>query len=355
MASASSAAGGPAAPPPMPMPSEEDSLVEAGARKVLEEIATVGIGMEVDVSQYIDTLSKYRQLCETRGWYAEAQLVHHVLKQLRLEEEQRHLLALNSLQEAEMKGLDEAHILEFQHFNRLWNERVDEWDEHMLDCEAQLLERHSAELAEFHAEVSSQPPNRPKFSRDYLNLRSIQDKLAKQKNYSEAAKVKEKADRLEKEEMARFNRERSENFARRETQILARHRAELVAMRKRMERGKAELQRTRHKELEQLEQRYKNVKRDLQGQQAILKAKTSNVMSKHGSNEKTEKSGASAINQSVHSGAFGPLSVQNVPRSRLPGQSTGSAGGSKKQSRSQGGADSLPPMAGYSGPTGQPE
>jgi len=78
-------------------------------------------------------------------------------------------------------------------------------------------------------------------------------------------------------------------------------------MRKRMERGKVELDRTRKKELDQLLQRYDNVKKGLKGQQAILKAKTSTMITKHANNSKTEKSGSQAISTAVTSGAFGPV------------------------------------------------
>eukprot|EP00997_Jenningsia_sp_PLL12_P007387 NODE_4012_length_706_cov_93.135464_g3393_i0.p1 GENE.NODE_4012_length_706_cov_93.135464_g3393_i0~~NODE_4012_length_706_cov_93.135464_g3393_i0.p1 ORF type:complete len:120 (+),score=33.03 NODE_4012_length_706_cov_93.135464_g3393_i0:171-530(+) len=78
-------------------------------------------------------------------------------------------------------------------------------------------------------------------------------------------------------------------------------------MRKRMERGKIELDRARAKELEMLLQRYRNVKRGLQGQQNIIKAKTGNILLKHAYNKKTDISGSNAISISVGSGTFGVL------------------------------------------------
>ena len=64
-----------------------------------------------------------------------------------------------------------------------------------------MLERHSMELAEFHAEMTSEIPWRPKFSKELLNLRKVQDTLAKAKQYSDAHKVKLKADRREAMEL----------------------------------------------------------------------------------------------------------------------------------------------------------
>eukprot|EP01012_Entosiphon_sulcatum_P007676 TRINITY_DN1396_c0_g1_i4.p2 TRINITY_DN1396_c0_g1~~TRINITY_DN1396_c0_g1_i4.p2 ORF type:complete len:317 (+),score=67.61 TRINITY_DN1396_c0_g1_i4:1211-2161(+) len=277
------------------------------ARRVLEEIATVGTAADVPLDEYIKILAEYRCLCESQGNYKEAELVQHVLKQLRLEEENRHVSALAQQQESERQGLEEAHMLEFQTFNRIWNEKIDGFEEHQLDCEAAMLERHSMELAEFHADMANELPKRPKFSKELLNIRKIQETLAKQKNYSDAHKVKLKADKLEAQELERINQTRAETFAKKEAAILARHRSELMAMRKRMQRGKAELERARKKELEMLLQRYNNVKKGLQGQQNIIKAKTGNLLMKHANNKKTDSSGSTAINVSMGSGTFGPL------------------------------------------------
>mmetsp|Transcript_56888 Transcript_56888/g.101527 ORF Transcript_56888/g.101527 Transcript_56888/m.101527 type:complete len:330 (-) Transcript_56888:1712-2701(-) len=313
----------------LPSPSEaysnvNDEQQEILARRVLEEIATVGTGADVPLDEYIKILAEYRRCCERKGNYKEAELVQHVLKQLRLEEENRHVTALTQQQESERQGLEEAHMLEFHNFNRIWNEKIDTFEEHQLDCEAAMLERHSMELAEFHADMTNEIPKKPKFSKDLLNVRSIQQTLANAKNYSDAHKVKLKGDKMEALELEKINRERSERYSKKEAAILARHRGELMAMRKRMERGKAELERARKKELEMLLQRYHNVKRGLQGQQNIIKAKTGNILLKHAANKKTDHSGSTAINVSMGSGTFGPLMMKRRPMNEAAAHEHGS-------------------------------
>eukprot|EP01061_Rhynchopus_euleeides_P001685 TRINITY_DN11230_c0_g2_i1.p1 TRINITY_DN11230_c0_g2~~TRINITY_DN11230_c0_g2_i1.p1 ORF type:complete len:341 (+),score=150.50 TRINITY_DN11230_c0_g2_i1:432-1454(+) len=283
-----------------------DEQIEATARRVLEEIAAVGTGTEVQLDEYIAILAKYRRACEKKANYKEAELVQHVLKQLRLEEENRHVYALTQQQEWERQGLEEAHSLEFQNFNQIWNEKIDSFEEHQLECEAVMLEQHSMELTKFHGTMTAEAPKKAKFSKDLLNLRKIQDTLARQKNYVEAQKVKLKGDRLESIELDRINKDKGERYAKKEAQILNRHRQELLAMRKRMERGRIELDRRRKKELEMLLQRYNNVKRGLLGQQNIIKAKTGSMLLKHAANKKTDSSGSQAIVTSMHSGTFGP-------------------------------------------------
>lgn len=293
------------AQPPMPLPNSLDMM----ARRVLEDIATVGTGADVQLDEYIHVLAEYRQACEDRENYKEAELVQHVLKHLRLEEETRHIRGLTHQQETERRGLEEAHMLEFANFNKIWNEMIDAFEEQQLEEESSMLERHSQELTAFHAEMTSAQHSRVKYSKDLLNLRTIQQTLAQMRNYADAQKVKLKGDKIEALEFERISREKAELYARKETQILSRHRQELAAMRRRMDRGKLELERARHRELEMLLQRYTNVRRGLEGQQNIIRSKTGNLLLKHANNTKTDNSGSAAIMVSMISGAFGTAST----------------------------------------------
>jgi hypothetical protein len=232
--------------------------------------------------------------------------VQHVLKHLRLEEETRHVKGLTEQQESERRGLEEAHSIEFQNFNKMWNEKIDAFEEYQLDQEAAMLERHSLELSAFHNEMTGNEPRHVKYSKDLLNLRTIQASLASQRNYADAHKVKLKGDKIEAVESERIAREKAELYEKKEQQILQRHRQELAALRKRMETRKLELERSRKKELEMLLMRYNNVRRGLENQQNIIRSKTGNLLLKHANNKKSDSSGSNVIVTSMASGTFGP-------------------------------------------------
>jgi chemotaxis protein histidine kinase CheA len=285
--------------------SNGDAQLDRMARRVLEEIATAGTGPDVQLDEYIHVLSEYRRSCEQRENYREAELVQHVLKHLRLEEETRHVRGLTEQQDLERRGLEEAHLVEFSNFNRVWNERIDNFEERQIDAEAAMLERHSQELAAFHAEMTAAEGRRTKQSKDLLQVRVVQRTLASQRNYADAQKAKLKGDKMEQIESDKMLRERIEEYSRREALVLVRHRQELAALRQRMDRAKLELERARRKELEMLLQRYNNVRRGLEGQQNIVRSRTGNLLLKHANNKKSDTSGSQAIILSMASGAFG--------------------------------------------------
>lgn len=58
-----------------------------------------------------------------------------------------------------------------------------------------LQDRHADELRDFQQRLVAKA-TQPRHSKEYYNLREIQEKLASQKNYAGASKMKEKADEL---------------------------------------------------------------------------------------------------------------------------------------------------------------
>jgi hypothetical protein len=110
---------------------------------------------------------------------------------------------------------------------------------------------------------------KPKFSRELLNLRKIEDRLAKQKDYSEAHKMKLKSDQLEAWELEKWrNSKQQENFQK-EAQFKHKRQQELVALCKRIQTGREEQKKQRQLDLERLLQRYANVKAELEAQQNL--------------------------------------------------------------------------------------
>lgn len=87
---------------------------------------------------------------------------------------------MRSRQIAERLGVEEAHMLEFQQFNSLWQNKEREYEENAQQLVLAMKERHAAELREFQRKLLAKVA-RPKFSKELLDLRRIQETLAKAK------------------------------------------------------------------------------------------------------------------------------------------------------------------------------
>jgi len=114
-------------------------------------------------------------------------------------------------------------------------------------------------------------PRTPKWSRELLNLRKIQDTLAKQKKYAEAAKTKAQADAIEAKETEAWRVKRDGKIATLEEQFASKQEMEMGGLLKRISSGREEQKQARKTELERLLQRYHNVKTQLESQQTIIR------------------------------------------------------------------------------------
>ncbi|CAN0440188.1 unnamed protein product, partial [Laminaria digitata] len=79
-------------------------------------------------------------------------------------------------------------------------------------------ERHGAELRDYQRRLLQAQP-RPKFSRELLDLRRIQEHLAKAKDYAEAHKMKLKSDALEAWELEKWRNKRQADLCQRESKF----------------------------------------------------------------------------------------------------------------------------------------
>jgi hypothetical protein len=81
----------------------------------------------------------------------------------------------------------------------------------------QMQERHATKLRDFQENLHTELMKKPlKFKRELLDWRSREQMLAKQKKYSEAARIKGVADEHERRERARLDEERLSSFGQRE-------------------------------------------------------------------------------------------------------------------------------------------
>jgi len=220
------------------------------------------------VADFLQILEEHRKNCERQGKYVEAEIAKNRLEELKLHEENRRKEAMRSRQIAERLGVEEAHMLEFQQFNMVWDKKMTEYERHAEELVEAMKERHAAELRGFQSNLL-QKQQRPKFSRELLNLRRIQEHLAKQKDYTEAHKIKLKCDALEAWELEKWQNSKQQEMFQREAKFKHQKQQELIALQKRIHTGREEQKKQRQMDLERLLQRYQNVKSELEAQQNL--------------------------------------------------------------------------------------
>jgi len=225
------------------------------------------------VSDFLVILEEHKKNCERQGKYIEADIAKKRLKELRQHEDNRREEGLRSRQIAQRLGVEEAHMLEFQQFNAMWDRKTAEYEERAAELLEAMRQRHQLDQMELRKKAASEPSRKPKFSKELLDLRKIEVTLAKQGEYAEAQKVKLRADALEEGERQRMSAERDQQFSIAEVKFLHKQEQELNALRQRIQAGSEEQRKARQLDLERLLQRYHNVKAELEAQQNVERHK----------------------------------------------------------------------------------
>lgn len=224
---------------------------------------------EILVPEFLKVLDVHKKRCEAEGDYVAANLVKKRYTTLRDREERRLHEAIASRQTAEKTGVDEAHMMEAMEFNSAWSQNMSEFERQAREIEEQMKERHAVEFQKFQAQLRSEPQKTCKFSRELLNLRSIQGTLAKQGSYAEAQKVKQKGDEMEKWETMKMENELQRVYATKELKFRQRQQQELQALQKRIQRGREEHRQHWQIGAQRLMQSHRNMTNDLKNRQNI--------------------------------------------------------------------------------------
>ena len=101
-------------------------------------------------------------------------------------------------------------------------------------------------------------------SKEYFDLREMQNKLAHNKNYAAAGKIKGKADELMAFEEEKWGNERHLEMLHKENVFKSKLALEAEALRKRVAQGRAEQNRARQISLEKMLQQYYNSKQSME-------------------------------------------------------------------------------------------
>jgi pterin-4a-carbinolamine dehydratase len=236
--------------------------------------ADMRVGPDPKVMEFINILEEYRIKCEEDGNYLEAQRADAQLVALRKQEFKRQSKSIKARQIAERQDIQIAHNMQFNDFNQSWDHYMEEYDRMAQAYIKQMTEKHIADLKEFQDKLQQEIVERPpKFSKELIEWRRRQHRLAQQKNYTEAQKIKKIADDMEEEERSKMNDEYKNVFARKEAKLRQQQQAELQALLKRIDGRRKEHIKQRNLDSKRLLQRNRNV-------QAVLESKQSVELSK---------------------------------------------------------------------------
>lgn len=248
------------------------SLIQSSQAREQAELARdqFRVGPDPKVLEFIAILEEYRMKCEEDGNYLEAQRADAQLTALRKQEFRRQSKSLKVKQVAERQDIQVAHNMQFHDFNEAWDQYLDEYDRMAQAYVQQMTDKHTTDLRAFQEKLQQEIIERPpKFSKELIEWRRRQHRLAQQKAYGEAQKIKQVADEIEADERSRMGDELRLVFARKEAKLRQQQQAELQALLKRIDGRRKEHLKQRNLDSKRLLQRNRNVQAVLESKQAV--------------------------------------------------------------------------------------
>lgn len=208
------------------------------------------------------------------GRYDEAELADSRLQQLWIHEQNRRKEEERSEQIAQRLAVEEAHMLELSEFNEIWDAKVEEFENHAEVLQQTLHGRQQQELQAFmrkHEEDAD--ASKMKESKQLLNLRFVEAKHVKLKNYEGATTTRRAVEMMYCQELDMFQTKTQNRLNTLEEKLVTRQELEMKGLLKRIKSGREEQRQARKVELQRLLQRYHNVKSQLESQQSITRLK----------------------------------------------------------------------------------
>ena len=159
------------------------------------------------------------------------------IEELKIQDFTRRREQLIYEQAREREEVEQAHLMEYQDFNKRWDEALGQIEQQDQQAIRALEDRHIRDLEENRQMLEQKLPLTFKQSAELLNLKMIQQQLARQKQYAEAHQVQIKAQQMEEEERERYMQSRHKKIVAAEATLIQRQANEMNALRKKIETG----------------------------------------------------------------------------------------------------------------------
>ncbi|KRX01050.1 hypothetical protein PPERSA_00798 [Pseudocohnilembus persalinus] len=215
------------------------------------------------IGDYID----YEQQCIRDQNFKEAEIATQRIKELQQHDLTYRSLAVVEKNKQELQELEKLNLQQFNEFNQIWDQIIEEHVENLKQIEDNLILQHQREQEEFEDEIQKLEIPKVKYSKDVINMKYVFENYIKAKKYPEAEDLKKKIRIQEEKEQEKWELQYLEKYGKKRNQLKSKQRQELEAIKVKLENSLQEKVKVRTQELEKLLQKFQNMKNELEVKQ----------------------------------------------------------------------------------------
>jgi len=220
------------------------------------------------VLEFMRSLEQQRVRAEEEGRYKEAKECVRKLRELKTKEVERLQAEIQERHEEEWAEAERAFVRDQLQAEAAWEDKMAQFDEALAAQMSELEDRHDMQIEEIRLTASDRP-GRQRRSKQLLNQREIERRLAKSGDYDKAIMVKRSADQLERLELEQGKEALEAELAMKEAKAVQKQQMEREALAQRGKRGRQELVAARKQDREKRERRYRNIRAELTNMQRL--------------------------------------------------------------------------------------
>jgi len=248
-------------------------------KALIEEAVAQSLGNEFDddlshqhaelVKHITGILRDFEKRATARGEFLSAAESRVVAKRCRDMEEERLHNEMTDRQVQEKTGIQEAHVAEAVEFNRAWTKNMSEFEERAVEIVNELAMRHEAASGAYIEQLRQEAGRSVRPSKAVLELKQIQERLARGGNYGEAQRCQRKINKLSQHEAALCLAGAEEAMRRKVETLRSSQKLEMDALVARIDRGRCEHRGHWTQGAQRLMQSHKNMLTDLGTRQTL--------------------------------------------------------------------------------------
>ena len=246
------------------------------------------------VKEHLKNLYEERKRLIEEANYIKAEEITQKIKEYKNKVLEQQKQEFTKRKQADQDNFEKNYGEELAQFNERWAKKEEELKTFLYQKEKELIKNQKNEL-NFYMSGNQEKNMKQKISPNYLNMKKVEMTLVKQERFLEAEQMKQKAEKLLKEENRLMEIENKTKIKKQIELLIKRHKEELAKFKDDKNKQIYMIQKDKNKEFDMIINKYRTIKVEIMLRQKDDETRAKKIL------QKTFRSGKRSISQEIRS------------------------------------------------------
>ena len=246
------------------------------------------------VKDYLKSLYEERKKLIEEANYIKAEEITQRIKEYKNKVLEQQKMEFTKRKQADQDNFEKNYGEELAQFNERWAKKEEELKTFLEQKEKELKKNQKNEL-HYYMSGNAEKNIKQKISPNYLNMKKVEMTLVKQERFLEAEQMKQKAEKLLKEENRLMEIENQKKIKKQIELLIKRHKEELAKFTDDKNKQIYMIQKDKNKEFDMIINKYRTIKVEMMLRQKDDESRAKKML------QKTFRSGKRSMSQEIRS------------------------------------------------------